>query len=190
MDKNRDRARADSMESIRMAVMSKTQYAKARGVSTESVRKWKHRGWLVLTSDGKVDVEKSDARITAMRSNRGGDHSKPAAEKPAGSRDTVFHDAKLREQVARADMAELERDEKAGRLVLRAAVEKAARDDGVRLRDAVISVPVRIASRLALESDPVEVERLLDAELRRALAGIEPGEFGGALDDLEPEAAA
>lgn len=171
-----------------MAVLTKTQYAKARGVSRETVRTWGVKGWLVITPDGKVDVEASDSRVSELRSNRGG-KSKLAQRGGAGSRNTIFLDAKLREQVARADMAELERDEKAGCLVLRAAVEKAARDNGVRVRDAVISVPVRMASRLALESDPSEVERLLDAELRRTLAGIEPGEFDGNLDDMEGEAA-
>ena len=66
-----------------MTIMSKTQYAKARGVSGEAVRKWKHRGWLVLTCDGRVDVEKSDALRSQLRSARGGNPELPPLDRQA-----------------------------------------------------------------------------------------------------------
>lgn len=159
----------------------KSEYARMRSVSAESVRLWGKKGWLVLTPDGKVDVEASDARIHALRSRRGGDRSGKAEYRAAvGARrglSAVMEDARQREAVARADMAELERDEKAGKLVLRDAVARAAKDHAVRLVDAVLSVPARVSARLALEKEPREVEQILDGELRRTIDGVEPCEF-------------
>jgi len=46
------------------AVVNQAAFAKLAGVSRKTVTKWKSQGFLVLTADGQVDVEKSRAILT------------------------------------------------------------------------------------------------------------------------------
>lgn len=45
------------------ATMSKSAYAKHRGVGKSAVSNWLRRDQIVLTEDGQVDVAKSDAKL-------------------------------------------------------------------------------------------------------------------------------
>lgn len=78
--------------------------------------------------------------------------------------------AKLTEEKAR--LAELEVAEKAGRLVDAQAAVKSAQRAGMASRDAILSVPGRIAAQLVGMDDEREIERLLTEALRAELSRV------------------
>ena len=44
-------------------VMTHAQYARSHGVPRKTVEAWQARGLLVLSYDGRIDVDASDARL-------------------------------------------------------------------------------------------------------------------------------
>lgn len=167
-----------------MAVMTKAEYAAARGVTRGAVTRWNEYGWLVLTPDGKVDVDASDRKRAALRNpRRGGDRTGKreaalaelgvptrADQRRARAQAEGAEIDRRREVIARADTLELERDERAAQLCLRVGVERAAAELEERLISSVLSVPPRISGCLARATEPREVEQLLDSELRSVLS--------------------
>jgi phage terminase Nu1 subunit (DNA packaging protein) len=153
-------------------VMSQAEYAKARGVSKSMVTQYKHAGRLVLTPDGKVDVDATDRKLSeTLHPTKGGNQQ--AAPPVSGHQ--ALHDARLRDRLARARKAELEADILEGTLVRRADVEHAARSLGLQARDALSTIPDRLAPMLATQSDPGKIHTLLAEELRRVAQMIAAG---------------
>jgi hypothetical protein len=70
---------------------------------------------------------------------------------------------------AQARKAELVAKKLAGQLVEAAAVKRAAFEAARTIRDNVLNIPDRIASELAVETDPGKIHARLDLELRQAL---------------------
>ena len=64
----------------------------------------------------------------------------------------------------------MEYDEKVGTLINTEKVKKSAFDLGRQIRDSVLNVPDRIADQLSTMTDSLEINRLLDAELKQALS--------------------
>ena len=75
----------------------------------------------------------------------------------------------------RASLSKLELDEKEGRLVDAKEVESAAYDAARLLRDAILNVPDRISSILFVSKTEDGVRKILDDELRSALASCAGG---------------
>lgn len=60
------------------AFMSQAEFARRRGVSKKTVTEWKQRDLLVMTADGKVDVERSEWSLDQRpASYRGGTTHRP-----------------------------------------------------------------------------------------------------------------
>ncbi len=145
-------------------VMNQAEYARYRGVARKTITEYKHRGLLVLTEAGKVDVAASDANLDAFLDEvRGGDRTSEAAM-PADA--NAYLEAKTREMRARAARQELETRKRAGELLERKSVERAAFTLARQTQEAVIAVADRLASVLAAESDAAKAHELLSDELR------------------------
>src|SRR3954470_17536396 len=61
-----------------MKTATKSEFAQMRGVSPSSVTHWKTKGLLVLTEEGKVDVEASERLLAGRPENYRGGQTKPA----------------------------------------------------------------------------------------------------------------
>lgn len=140
-----------------MPLVSLRRYAKHRGVSLRAVQKAIRSARIATTSDGKIDIDQADAdwnRNTAVRRTAPRDltYSVPV-DPPERTRIGRIRDSYL------ARLAKLEYEERSGQLANRNQIEAA-----------VMMIPTRIAGTLALESDPAAIERILTAELRKALS--------------------
>ena len=71
-----------------MSTVSQAEYARLRGVAKKTATIWKQKGFLILTADGGVDVEASDAKLAARPVQyrggyaRGPTQASPASEPP------------------------------------------------------------------------------------------------------------
>lgn len=176
-----------------MALMTKAEYADRRGWSRAYVSKLVKQERLVITADGKVDAEASDAQLAASadpsksgvaerhhqeRVEKGVyAHIAPGAEpSPAllqvgqgAGAPPDYQKARARREFALALLAEDEHRKSRGELVDRALVDSAAFTAARALRDLLMGIPPKIAGELVTLTDPWEIERRLTLALRRAL---------------------
>lgn len=145
-----------------MDFMTRTEYAKHRGISQPMVTKHGHSGRLIFSDDGLVDVRKSDVLIDANLDTRGGDHAGGG-----GGSKVSYLEAKTKEANARAIKAEIEAAEMAELLAKTADIKKTAFDLARRAQEQILSIPDRLAATLANESDAGKVHDLLMTELTR-----------------------
>lgn len=89
---------------------------------------------------------------------------------------TSFKDATRKEKVARARIACMEADAKAGTLVNKSEVYSQLFEFGSQIRSEFESMPGRISSKLAILTDPSQVAEYLAKEIRSSL--------GKLIDDL------
>ncbi len=123
--------------------LSKKEYADHRGVSPSMVTKWRQLGAIKLTADGRVLVDESDAMLAAnqapdrggrrsssrtagngAQSGRGGPQSPPAPDSTMPS----FNTARTAREVINARSAELDLNERLGRLIEKDRYDKAVAD--------------------------------------------------------------
>jgi len=76
----------------------------------------------------------------------------------------------------RAKLARIERKKAEGGLIPMEEVRKDVFDMARATRDAVMSIPERIAAILAAEKDQGKVREILNNEIRQALEGVARGE--------------
>lgn len=185
--------------------MGVVQYARHRGVDQALISRWKAKGRLVLDGEGRILVRASDAVLANdLHPTKGGNfraraaqdapQAAPAAEGAstlapsragalglAGASSTGFTlaEAAREEKFRRAQLLTLEIAERAGRLVEAEAVEREAFGRARLAQQALLSIPDRLAVRLAAETSAHRVHELMLAEIRRVVAKI----AGAATDD-------
>lgn len=176
-----------------MTVISKSEFAARRGWAKSYVSKLASQDRLVLTPDGKVELEATEAlldqtadpskaavaaRHEEERIQRGvRDHVAPLAETmvelPAlqvrGGQGADFQKSKAHREYYLAQLAETEFLKVRGDLVEVEAVKTAAFDAGRALRDALLGLPAQIAGELVPMTDMWDIERHLTTALRRVL---------------------
>ncbi|WBM64218.1 terminase small subunit [Pseudomonas aeruginosa] len=175
-----------------MEFMTKAAFADRQGWSRAYVSKLVRQGRLVLTADGKVDVQASDELLAASadpskaavaerhrqeRVEKGvyahidaGAAPSPALPAPGQAAPLPdYQKARARREYALALLAEDEHRKSRGETVERARVDSAAFTAARALRDLLMGVPPKIAGDLVTLTDPWEIERRLTQALRRAL---------------------
>lgn len=194
-----------------MTVISKSDFAARRGWVKSYVSKLAKQDRLVLTEDGKVDLEATEALLaesadpskTAVADRHQQDriqrdvHSQllpqveptsTAAPQPAVSepgKQPDFQKARAHREHYLARLAEMEFHKVEGSLVELAAVRTGAYNAGRMLRDTLLGMPPQLAPELAAMSDPWEIERHLTAALRRTLESAQhmsSEDFGQPID--------
>jgi hypothetical protein len=161
-------------------LMTKTEYAKHRGVSKPYITKLAKNGVLVLRG-GKVDVRASDTVLDdkpvdevdppPAQASPAGPAPRPAAES-LGQAGASFGQARTIEMVFRAKLRRLEFETKQGRLIEAEAVRKTIAEAVRSLRDGILGLPDRLATVLAAESDSKKVHVTLKTELSRELEAL------------------
>ena len=156
--------------------MSQREFARLLGCSEPMVTKHKDAGRLVMEGR-QVCVRESLARIEAWKDPaRGGDRTgKAAPDAPAVGASAAGTEADrlnynvqaAREKLAAAQLRELELAREAEALVLKKERDDAEFGRARAGREAILSIPDRLATRLAVKTDPVEIHAMLLAECRR-----------------------
>lgn len=164
-------------------IITKSEYAAMRGWSPAYVTKLKNKGRLVLTADGRVDVEASDALVAASKdpSKAGvverwqrerGEEPAPPLDKPTrplvlNGDEFDYQGARAKRETHEANLAEMRERERAGALVETERVVKALTDYAISSRSALERLPDRLAPLLAAETDPNRIYALLEEEIAR-----------------------
>lgn len=183
-----------------MASVNQAEFAALMGCSGSYVTKLKKAQRLVMTADGRVDVEASRARIAETRdpnrddvvarnaAARGAEEKSAAASKPTARDSDIDEEAIVDFQTARAlkenylaRQARIDYEERTGKLVDAENLAQAQFELARQVRDSMLAIPPRLQDILASVSDPLEVGRLLTTEIRQALESA--AKQAGDLDD-------
>lgn len=178
-----------------MTNLTKSEFAARHGWSKSYVSKLAKQERLVLTDDGKVDVEatelllaeSADPSKTAVaarheenrverdvRSQLQPGLSPPAVPLPdptAGGAHN-FQKAKAHREFYLAQLAEAEFHKVQGNLVERKAVEDAAYTSGRMLRDQFFGLAPQLAAEVVGMSDPWDIEKHLAGAFRRVFTEV------------------
>lgn len=158
--------------------MTRAEFARHRGVSKPAVTQWAAAGRLVLTADGKVDVEASEVRLAETMNSRGGKRqtgvSGGAQAEPAPGRSGELQfasgtltDARTKQAQTRAKLDDLEYQERIGRLVEKAKVDAAIADGLATIVSQLRTISVRTAPKLVGEADLRKIQDAIDDEVER-----------------------
>jgi len=148
-------------------VRTQAELARELGITTRTVKNWVRDG-CPKTDDGNFNVE----AVRTWRDDRGDDD----LDEEARAADVTW-------KRLRAARAKLEYDEAAGKLVPRDEVERSRVERVLAVKEQLLALPTRIASRLA-GLDPRRVEVVLTEELRRVIEEFARGSVGN--EDVEP----
>ena len=171
--------------------LSGRAFALVRGVSHKAVQKAIRTGRLTeaggsLNPDGTINAEAAqrewDANTdeTKPRNSVSGNpkhrRAPGAPSTPAGSANgaaaPAYTAARAMRETFLARTAQLDYEQRKGKLVPVDEVKETARETARRTRDAILAVPDRLEAILASETDRREVNRLMSEELRLALAEL------------------
>lgn len=146
-------------------LMTVAQYAQHRRVSDSYIRRMRRLGKLVV--EGRlIRVAASDAVLDNTTDPvRGGNRNADASSEGRRDKSEQVQEAIRRERMARAQLAELELAEKAGELTRRAGVERAVFTLVRQALNRLQAIKGRLRGRLAAETDPLQIDVLLDEEV-------------------------
>lgn len=173
-----------------MTYLTKSEFAARRGWSKSYVSKLANQDRLVLTADGKVDVEATEtllaesadpskAAVAARHEDNrverdvrthlqpGGDTPAVQPPVPQPGKGPDFQKARAHREYYLAQLAEAEFNKVQGNLVERKAVEDAAFAAGRTLRDLVFGLAPQLAAELTGMSDSWEIEKHLASAFRQ-----------------------
>jgi hypothetical protein len=180
-----------------MTTESLRAFAARKGNAVSYWHKQKELGRLVMVDVGgkpMVDVERSDALIVAtadpakahmasvndgQRAMHRGNVTPPPL--PQGdsyrsnttdSKNATYMQAKTAREVYEAKNAQLEYEERTGKLVKLDAVKRTWIEAVSGMRNALLQMPSRLGPVLAAESDPAVVMAALEAEVRQVLESL------------------
>jgi hypothetical protein len=163
-------------------LISLREYARRRGISHVAVQRAVNAG-RIRTVDGKIDAELADRewrentdpskprnRITGRpkQARTPGEPSEPmdfgGADGGSGTA-SGYARARAAREVAQAQLARLELEQKRGTLVEADQVRAAAFNTARRARDQLLAIPERLAAILAATTDAGEVLAILEREI-------------------------
>jgi hypothetical protein len=146
--------------------ISQRAYARRRGVTHRAIQKAIASGRIVVDELGRIDPELADLHWDAnSRPTTGQDVCDGTAPK------NYAHARAVREHF-RAELARLEYEKRAGKLVDADGVKAAAFNEARHARDQLLALPDRLAPVLAGLDDAGEIHRVLTAEIRLALVEL------------------
>lgn len=162
------------MDKANSKLMSQAVYARHRGCSRVSVFRAVQAGRIsAFGPDKMIDPDLADVQWAKNTRVRVGTKPPPAEAAPEAAADagTVsYAEAKRRQAVAEAAMAERASELQAGTMILALQARDAWAKACVSAREVLRSVPDRLAPLLVVETDARAIALLLNEELTRAMA--------------------
>ncbi|AEJ12320.1 MULTISPECIES: hypothetical protein [Pseudomonas] len=178
-----------------MTHLTKSEFAARHGWSKSYVSKLAKQDRLVLTADGKVDVEATELLLAESadpsKAAVAARHEEHRVERDVRSQlqpgpgpfatlqpDSPsvgahnFQKAKAHREYYLAQLAEAEFNKVQGNLVERQAVEDAAYSAGRMLRDQFLGLAPQLAAELVAMSDPWDIEKHLIDAFRRVFTEV------------------
>jgi phage terminase Nu1 subunit (DNA packaging protein) len=163
--------------------VNSAEFADSQGFSRPYVTKLVQQSVIVRDAKGQIDKDTAVAALAARREpvktlRRGsvtkqGDISALVAVGQRGEAlSTMLLKSRIKTEVERGKLAELDRKQREGELVERSEVEEAAFSNARRVRDALMNIPARVASLYAAETDPQTIHQNLEDEIRTVLIDL------------------
>ena len=164
-----------------MAKVTPTAYAKHRGVSPAGVFDAIDKGRLSSSLEKKesgrylIDVKVADAEWLANTDSLTGSLAHMANRQaepditPEPGEQITYAEARAQHERFKARLAQLELEQREGKLVEAEAVKRESFRAARQVRDALLNLPDRVAGELAAENNQFKVHQRLVAEIRRAL---------------------
>jgi phage terminase Nu1 subunit (DNA packaging protein) len=164
--------------------VTSAEFAESQGFSRPYVTKLVQQGVIVRDAKGQINEHAALAALQgrrepakALRRGRApkpGDISALGAVGGQGSEalSTMLLKSRIKTEVERGKLAELDRKQREGELVERSDVEEAAFSHARRVRDALMNIPARVASLYAAETDPQKIHQNLEDEIRNILIDL------------------
>jgi hypothetical protein len=140
--------------------VNSAEFAESQGFSRPYVTKLVQQGVIVRDAKGQIDKDKAVAALTsrrepakALRRGRAPKHGDISVLGAVGqgceALSTMLLKSRIKTEVERGKLAELDRKQREGELVERSDVEEAAFSNARRVRDALMNIPARVASLYA-----------------------------------------
>ena len=164
--------------------MNSAEFAESQGFSRPYVTKLVQQGVIVRDAKGQIDKDTAVAALTSRRepakalrrgrASKNGDISglSTMGGQGSGALSTLMLKSRIKTEVERGKLAELDRKQREGELVERGEVEEAAFASARRVRDALMNIPARVASLYAAETDPQKIHQNLEDEIRTILIDL------------------
>lgn len=151
-----------------MPLVTQAQLAEVLGVSAPRISQVKKTGRLegTYSKKGNAVLYDQDKAVAAWK----GEISH-LTTRVAGSEQEIpsFNESRAKSEHFRAELARLDLEVKEEKLCEVEKVEREAFSLARSVRDAVNSIPDRVANQFAAETDPVVIHQALSEELRKAL---------------------
>jgi phage terminase Nu1 subunit (DNA packaging protein) len=162
--------------------VNSAEFAESQGFSRPYVTKLVQQGVIVRDAKGQIDKDTAVAALAARRGpaksfRRGktphnGDISVLGSVSGPETLSTMLLKSRIKTEVERGKLAELDRRRREGELVERSEIEGAAFSNARRVRDALMNIPARVASLYAAETDPQKIHQNLEDEIRTVLIDL------------------
>jgi phage terminase Nu1 subunit (DNA packaging protein) len=160
--------------------VNSAEFADSQGFSRPYVTKLVQQSVIVRDAKGQIDKDTAlAARREPVKTLRRGSVTKQgdiSALVAVGQRgealSTMLLKSRIKTEVERGKLAELDRKQREGELVERSEVEEAAFSNARRVRDALMNIPARVASLYAAETDPQTIHQNLEDEIRTVLIDL------------------
>lgn len=154
------------------ALMSMKEYARARDVSYELIRRYCKQGRITKVDD-KIDPEVADKELReSIQINGNAKLGKKDSPITEANHVLEFNKAKARREKAKADLAVLEYNERAGKLIDIEKMEREAETLYRQYRDQMLNVVIRATKKLLGETDEFKFRRILKAEIESAIKEV------------------
>lgn len=166
--------------------MNLLQYAKDRGVEYTQLSKWAGQGRFssdAVRKEGRkwivADAQELDRQVAAAKApDRGGRGGAPAIDQSlvqqqnqAAAIPSFAQSRAIREAYA-ARLTRLEFDQRSAKLVDKAELKMRLAKLHMSVRDALRTIPDRVAPIVAAEKDQVKIHAMLLKEIGQALEGL------------------
>jgi hypothetical protein len=162
-----------------MMGVSLRAYARMRGCSLTAVQKAISSKRITTLPDGTIDAERANQEWTkntfaGQTINKAQTAPSPMHESPAASGDpvTAYLRARAVKESFAARTAQLEYEERAGKLIPAARAAEYAAGFSSIVKDGLMAMPDRLAPMLAAVDDEKAIHRMLVAEVSAALRKV------------------
>lgn len=159
---------------VETELLSMTAYAKRRGVSYEIIRRYcKDKPTKITLINGKIDPVRANKELDANLQINGNAKLGTKGAKVTGENHTVeFNKAKARREKSKADLAELEYAEKAGKVHCNESCAREAESLYRAYRDQMLNVVIRATKKLLGETNEFKFRKVLKSEIENAIKKI------------------
>ena len=164
-------------------LITQAEYARRRDVSRQYIHRLVTQGKIPTDELKRIDPDVADAvlaqladparRLNDMPDDTDGipaeSYEGEAPAEPAGNGHTSFAKFRSAREAYQAKLAQLDYEERAGKLVKKEEVEREAYDAARLIRDRFLAVPQEIAGTLVGMTDEKEIIQYLRGKIRDAL---------------------